>query len=97
MSQVIAAACILATAVVAAGGLIALALRKGSTVMSLATDRLTASAAAVAAAFDTLLTRIPVPSPPVDETPILAAADALDALKVKIDATDPAVVTPPAA
>ncbi len=63
--------------------------------MSAANDRLTASLRAATASVDALIARIPAPA---DEAPVLAAADALDALKVKVDAVDPlAPPAPPAA
>lgn len=68
--------------------------------MSAATDRLTASVSAATESVTALIARLPPPAVPVDETPIIAAADALDALTAKvngIDPTAPPVVTPPAA
>ncbi|HYQ03708.1 MAG TPA: hypothetical protein VER96_33775 [Polyangiaceae bacterium] len=59
--------------------------------MSAATDRLAASVQAASASADALIQRIAtIPAPPLDETPITAAADAVDALKAKLDATLPA-------
>jgi hypothetical protein len=68
-------------------------IKEGVEKMSQATDRLTASVQAATASVDALITRIgtiPAP-PPVDETPVLAAADAFDALKTKVDAVLPTV------
>jgi hypothetical protein len=66
-------------------------IKEGIEKMSAATDRLTASVQAATVAVDALVARIPPPAPPVDETPIVAAADALDALTTKVNAIDPAV------
>ena len=65
--------------------------------MSQATDRLTASVQNCAAAVAALEARLPPPAAPVDETPIVAAADALDALTAKVDGIDPGTgpVPPP--
>lgn len=60
-------------------------------IMSQATDRLTASFQAATASVEVLIARIgtiPAP-PPVDEMLVLAAADALDELKTKVDAVLP--------
>lgn len=70
---------------------IAHVIKKGFEEMSQATARLTASVQAAIASVDALIARIPPPAPPVDETPIIAAVDALDALKTKVDAIDPKV------
>ena len=78
-------------------GVLAFLARKVFT-MSAATDRLTASTAALGASVDALIARIPPPAPPVDETPVIAAANAIDALTAKVNSTDPAtVVAPPIA
>jgi len=75
---------------IAAGALlVTTTIYAGARIMSAATDRLTASVQAATASVDALIARIPPPAPPVDETPIIAAADALDALKAKVDAVNP--------
>lgn len=68
---------------------IAKAITEGFEKMSQATDRLTASVNAATVAVEALIARIPAPAPPVDETAIVAAADALDALTVKANAAVP--------
>lgn len=70
---------------------IAKAITEGFEKMSQATDRLTASVGACTVAVEALIARIPAPAPPVDEAPIVAAADALDALTAKANAAIPAV------
>lgn len=70
-------------------------INEGFKKMSAASDRLTASVQATGASVDALITRIgtiPAP-PPSDDTVLNAAADQLDALKVKVDATLPAAPT----
>ena len=67
------------------------AIREGFDNMSQATDRLTASVQAATTAVEALIARIPTIPAPVDETPIVAAADALDALTAKANAVLPPV------
>lgn len=62
--------------------------------MSAATDRLTASLERATLSVDALIARLPPPAVPVDETPIVAAADALDALTAKVNGIDPAAPAP---
>ena len=54
--------------------------------MSQATDRLTASAQALSTSVEALIAKPAPPAPPIDESAVHAVADALDALKVKVDA-----------
>ena len=72
-------------------GLLTRAITQGVRRMSQATDRLTASVQACTAAVVALEARLPV----VDETPIIAAADALDALTTKVNGIDPATIPAP--
>jgi hypothetical protein len=79
-----------ALAIVAGALLISATIYRGFKRMSAATDRLAASVQAVSASVDALVQRAhTIPAPPLDETPITQAADAIDALKTKIDATLP--------
>lgn len=68
--------------------------RRGVKIMSAATDRLTASLERATLSVDALIARLPPPAVPVDETPIVAAADALDALTAKVNGIDPAAPAP---
>jgi hypothetical protein len=80
-----------ALAIVAGAFFVSATIYLGAKRMSQATDRLTASVKAASDSADALIARIAtIPAPPVDEAPIIAAADAVDALKSKLDATIPA-------
>ena len=81
---------ILPLAIVAGGFAIAASIYLGAKHMSAATDRLAASAVALAASVDALVARAAtIPAPPPDESSIIAAADTLDTLKAKVDAALP--------
>lgn len=58
-------------------------LARGLELMSQAADRLTQAVAALSVSVDALIAK---PAPPPDETAVTAAADAVDALKAKVDA-----------
>lgn len=81
---------ITALAIVAGALIVSATIYVGAKHMSAATDRLAASVKAASDSADALIARIAtIPAPPLDETPIVSAADAVDALKAKLDATLP--------
>ena len=77
----------LATAVIFASAILAAALARDNA-MSVATDRLAASVAALSTSVDTAVAKI-TSAPPADDAAVSAAADQVDALKAQLDNASP--------
>lgn len=88
-------AMIAACAFAAAGAVTILAIFLGVKRMSAATERLSNSVQALSVSVDALVARAeskpapPAPPPPLDESLLVAAADAVDSLKARVDAALP--------
>ncbi len=89
---ILAGALLAGGAAVVSACIVSTTINRGFKRMSQATDRLTASVQAASASADALIARIAtIPAPaPSDDTAVNAAADQIDALKTKLDATLPA-------